>query len=166
MNTVHYSRSQLDRYVAVMIREAFVTVGKTIDRSHSVIMMETQDNRPDHAVETRAEASARDDAALELRRVEIDLFSGPRLFEGWNRLPLLNTFLDLAQTRMKEQPLVIQDMVSVNYSGLNEFAMPVELTCWFSTLDPDELANAKNALLLAVLEVVDFFGAFAAPPKK
>jgi MscS family membrane protein len=67
---------------------------------------------------------------------------------------------------IKEQPLVIQEMVTVNYSGLNEFAIPVELSCWFQTSNPDELAAARNTLLLSVLEVVDFFAAFAAPPPK
>lgn len=67
---------------------------------------------------------------------------------------------------VKEQPLVIQDKVSVNFTGLSEFAIPIEITCFFDTHDIDQFAESRHALLLQVLEVVDFFAAFAVPPKK
>jgi MscS family membrane protein len=68
---------------------------------------------------------------------------------------------------VKEQPLVMPDNISVYFSGLTESAMPMEITCWFQTADSGQVAEARHTLLLSVLEVVDFFGAFVgAPPKK
>lgn len=61
--------------------------------------------------------------------------------------------------------LLIKDKVSVNYAGLNESAIVLEITCWFESSDSNQYAGARHALLLAVLEVVEFFNAFA-PPKK
>jgi hypothetical protein len=51
------------------------------------------------------------------------------------------------------------------FGALNESAIPVEITCFFATGDSDKFAEVRNTLLLAVLEVVDFFNAMA-PPKK
>ena len=56
---------------------------------------------------------------------------------------------------IKEQPLVIKDSVRVNYSALNESAIPVEISCWFETTSSDRYAEARHALLIALLEVVD-----------
>ena len=66
---------------------------------------------------------------------------------------------------VKEQPHIIPDKVSVNYTGLNESAIVLEITCWFGHSDSSQYAETRHALLLAVLEVVDFLNAFA-PPKK
>lgn len=55
--------------------------------------------------------------------------------------------------------------MSVNYTGLNESAIILEITCWFGHSDSSQYAETRHALLLAVLEVVDFLNAFA-PPKK
>ena len=63
--------------------------------------------------------------------------------------------------RIKEQPLVSKDSVRVNYSALNESAIPVEISCWFETTSSDRYAEARHALLLALLEVVDAHGALA-----
>lgn len=41
----------------------------------------------------------------------------------------------------------------------------LEITSWFESSDSSQYAGARHALLLAVLEVVEFFNAFA-PPKK
>ena len=62
-------------------------------------------------------------------------------------------------------PDCFKDKVSVNYAGLNESAIVLEITCWFESSDSSQYAGARHALLLAVLEVVEFFNAFA-PPKK
>ncbi len=66
---------------------------------------------------------------------------------------------------VKEQPHIIPDKVSVNYTGLNESAIVLEIVCWFGHSDSSQYAGTRHALLLAVLEVVDFLNAFA-PPKK
>ena len=66
---------------------------------------------------------------------------------------------------IKEQPHILKDKVSVNYAGLNESAIVLEITCWFESSDSSKYAAARHALLIAVLEVVEFFNAFA-PPKK
>jgi len=55
--------------------------------------------------------------------------------------------------------------VSVNYTGLNESAIILEITCWFGHSDSSQYAATRHSLLLAVLEVVEFCNAFA-PPKK
>lgn len=55
--------------------------------------------------------------------------------------------------------------MSVNYTGLNESAIILEITCWFGHSDSSQYASTRHALLLAVLEVVEFCQAFA-PPKK
>lgn len=66
---------------------------------------------------------------------------------------------------IKEQPHIIKDKVSVNYTGLNESAIILEITCWFGHSDSSQYAATRHSLLLAVLEVVEFCNAFA-PPKK
>jgi MscS family membrane protein len=68
--------------------------------------------------------------------------------------------------RIKEQPLVSQDSIRVNCSALSEYAIPTEITCWFETTDTDKFAEARHALLIGLLEVVDAYNALAAPAKK
>lgn len=54
----------------------------------------------------------------------------------------------------------------MNFTGLTDFALPMEIICFFETSDPDKFAESRHTRLLALLEVVEFFGAFAAPPKR
>ena len=51
---------------------------------------------------------------------------------------------------------LIKDKVSVNYTGLNESAIILEITCWFGHSDSGQYATTRHTLLLAVLEVVEF----------
>lgn len=73
--------------------------------------------------------------------------------------------LRIVKTRSSLGVSLIKDKVSVNYTGLNESAIILEITCWFGHSDSSQYAPTRHALLLAVLEVVEFCQAFA-PPKK
>ena len=66
---------------------------------------------------------------------------------------------------IQEQPHIIKDKVNVHFAGLNESAIVLEITCWYESSDSSQYAGTRHTLLLAVLEVVEFFSAFA-PPKK
>lgn len=81
------------------------------------------------------------------------------------KAPGLRELRETLVARIKAQPLVNQDRVRVTYSALNEFAITVEIVCWFETGDLEQFAESRHALLLALLELVDEKGALA-PPKK
>ena len=114
-------------------------------------MMETQDDRSNHTVEARAEPSACDEAAFELRRVEVDLFSRSPFLEGWKGFPTPNVFHRLAQTRVKKHPLVILHKIgSLQGRGNASFAQPRHLKmetiqrhrCSFCVKDPQAFLDA------------------------
>src|SRR5512144_316874 len=93
--------------MAVTRSEALIAVRKTKDRLDAGIVMKTQNNRTNHTIETRAKSSASDDAAPELRRIEVDSFPRPCSLEGRKRFSDFKIFLDFAQLRMNDDPFFV-----------------------------------------------------------
>lgn len=67
---------------------------------------------------------------------------------------------------VKEQPKLNPDSVKVHFCSLNELAIPVEISCYFDTDAPDQFAECRHALLLALLEIVDSYGALASSQRR
>ena len=44
----------------------------------------------------------------------------------------------------------------MHFTGLNESAIVLEITCWYESSDSSQYAGTRHTLLLAVLEVVDY----------
>lgn len=67
---------------------------------------------------------------------------------------------------VRNHPKVWPDVVRVHFTGLSDFTIPIEITAWFQVTEQDQFLEARQELLLQILEVIEEFGAtpsFAKP---
>ena len=60
---------------------------------------------------------------------------------------------------VRSHPKVWPDVVRVHFTGLTDSTIPVEITAWFQTTEQDQFLEARQELLLQILEVIEQFGA-------
>ena len=93
--------------MAVLVGKPFKAVPETEDGSNTVVMKKAQHDGPDHVVESRADASAGDNAALELGGVKEDLVPGPCKLESRWGLALFDPCLHALQRGMVEDLFIL-----------------------------------------------------------
>lgn len=60
---------------------------------------------------------------------------------------------------VRSHPKVWPDVVRVHFTGLTDSTLPVEITAWFQVTEQDQFLEARQELLLQILEVIEQFGA-------
>ena len=73
---------EFNGFVSVFVREAFIPVRKTEDRSNSVVVEQAEHYGSYHVVESWTQSPAGDDSAFEFRRIEENSLSRARHFES------------------------------------------------------------------------------------
>jgi len=63
---------------------------------------------------------------------------------------------------VRSQPKVWPDVIRVHFTGLTDHAITVEITAWFQVTEQDQFLEARQDLLLQLLEVIETFGATSA----
>lgn len=66
---------------------------------------------------------------------------------------------------VRNHPKIWPDVVRVHFTGLTDATLPIEITAWFVVTEPDQFLDAKQELLLQILEVLEQFGATPALAK-
>lgn len=84
------------------------------------------------------------------------------------RAPALRALRDAMHQHLLQQPLVYRDQLRVYLIALSDTAATIEVTCWIETVDQDQFLEARQSLLLSLLDLVESHGALAAlrPPGK
>jgi hypothetical protein len=75
VNAIDVCVRQLHRRVAVALHEALVAETKSEYLRHAVLMIQAEDNRADDVVYSWAQAATGNNAAHELRRIEVQTLS-------------------------------------------------------------------------------------------
>ena len=60
---------------------------------------------------------------------------------------------------VRSHPKVWPDVVRVHFTGLTDSSITVEITAWFQVTEQDQFLEARQELLLQLLEVIETFGA-------
>ena len=87
MDLVDVPWRQLERRVAVPVGKTFKPVRKTEYSFHAVMEEQAHYQGSDDFIESRADAAAGDDSALQLRRIEVDFLSRSGQFHARGLLP-------------------------------------------------------------------------------
>ncbi len=95
----------------VAVSEPLITKREPKDRLHAIVMIKPEDDRSNHVIEAGAEASAGDNAALELEWVKVDIFKRPCQFKMRWFFALLQKCLYLRQGGVIENMILVTDKV-------------------------------------------------------
>ena len=60
---------------------------------------------------------------------------------------------------VRSHPKVWPDVVRVHFTGLTDAAITIEVTAWFQVTEQDQFLEARQDLLLQILDVIEAFGA-------
>lgn len=60
---------------------------------------------------------------------------------------------------VRSHPKVWPEVVRVHFTGLTDAAITIEVTAWFQVTEQDQFLEARQELLLQILEVIETFGA-------
>ncbi len=60
---------------------------------------------------------------------------------------------------VRSHPKVWPEVVRVHFTGLTDSAITVEITAWFQVTEQDQFLEARQEILLQILEVIETFGA-------
>ncbi len=60
---------------------------------------------------------------------------------------------------VRSHPKVWPEIVRVHFTGLTDAAITVEITAWFQVTEQDQFLEARQELLLQILDVIETFGA-------
>jgi MscS family membrane protein len=60
---------------------------------------------------------------------------------------------------IRSHPKVWPDVVRVHFTGLTDAAITIEVTAWFQVTEQDQFLEARQELLLQILDVIEAFGA-------
>lgn len=63
---------------------------------------------------------------------------------------------------VRAQPQLWTERVCVNFTNLGENTLTVEIQAWFQTTDSDQFLEARQELILSLVEVIESFGATTA----
>src|SRR5512139_723882 len=111
--------------MAVLADQPLVPVPEAEHPPDAVVVVEAEDDGPDDVIEAGAQASAGDDPARELRRIEIDLLPRAVHLETRWRLSDPDEVLHLLQRAVVEHLLLVADVAdSFQGGGDAAFSQP------------------------------------------